>query len=357
MSLYNPWLILYVYMFRYFKYYRISALHKIIQDFQHADSAKRLRHLSLALGALVIYQLNALIYRPAEGNAETKLLEAACQHIHNGPDDLSTHPIMYERGAYFLSDVTNDGGYALPMVRPVDPDILMKLYRRGFWDDMEAEFYVAPIQNKDTNTSHPVCRKSLTRKLRTTTRFIEAVEGDDEHQLTGVTEPVESDDDQQPLTERITEFIEPAEINNHRRQRTKTKLRPAGAMESEESAESTSEESEEDDISPGEFNNIIDGIPGLSDILRQFPTDVCQLAPTPRSDEDGKWMLLDPLDKAQAKISMFQSLRVGRFFSQAQCWLMTATEWKDKVFLHYFSHKGVQPGNTRHFPSATYYMQ
>jgi len=68
-------------------------------------------------------------------------------------------------------------------------------------------------------------------------------------------------------------------------------------------------------------------------------------------------MLLDPLDKAQAKISMFQSLRVGRFFSQAQCRLMTATEWKEKVFPRYFPHKGVQPGNTRHFPSAAYYMQ
>jgi hypothetical protein len=265
---------------------------------------------------------------------------------------------MYERGAYFLSDVTNDEGYALPGVRPVDPDILTKLYRRDFWDDMEAEFYVAPIQNKDTNTSHPVYRKASTRKRKTTTRFIEATEGDyEQQQLTGFTEPVESDNDQQPLTERITEFIEPAEINNHRRQRTKTKLRPVGAMESEESEESMGEESGEDKVPPGELNKIIAGIPRLSDILHQFPTDIFQLAPTPRSDEDGQWTLLDPLDKACAKIDIFQSLCVGRFFSQAQCRLMTATEWKEKVFPRYFPHKGVQLGNTRHFPSAAYYMQ
>jgi len=72
---------------------------------------------------------------------------------------------------------------------------------------MEAEFYIAPIQNKDTNTSCPVCQ-------------------------------------------------------------TKMKLRPLGAIESEES--------KEDDISPGESNNIIDGIPGLSDILCRC----LQLAPT-----------------------------------------------------------------------------
>lgn len=65
-------------------------------NFRSTGSASRLRNPSLALGALVIYRMNALIYRPAEGKAEEKLLHSACQHVLDGAD--GTRPIMYGRG-------------------------------------------------------------------------------------------------------------------------------------------------------------------------------------------------------------------------------------------------------------------
>ncbi|KAG2062943.1 hypothetical protein BDR04DRAFT_1039491, partial [Suillus decipiens] len=64
-------------LFWYFKYYRMAALYHVVQNLRSANSAARLQHASLKLGALVAYQINSLIYRPAEGRAENILLEAS----------------------------------------------------------------------------------------------------------------------------------------------------------------------------------------------------------------------------------------------------------------------------------------
>jgi hypothetical protein len=112
---------------RLYKYYRLSALLYVVKNLQDADTPTRLDTSSLTLGAIAIYMLNALIYRPAEGRAETALLEAACQHMldENG----STYPSMYARGTYFLSDVIVGGTYNLPKTRIIDSNVLEHLYR------------------------------------------------------------------------------------------------------------------------------------------------------------------------------------------------------------------------------------
>ncbi|KAG1772225.1 hypothetical protein EV702DRAFT_976833, partial [Suillus placidus] len=64
-------------LFWYFKYYRMAALYHVVQNLQTANQAARLQPTSLQLGALIPYLINALIYRPAEGQAENVLLEAS----------------------------------------------------------------------------------------------------------------------------------------------------------------------------------------------------------------------------------------------------------------------------------------
>ncbi|KAG1789699.1 uncharacterized protein HD556DRAFT_1243345, partial [Suillus plorans] len=64
-------------LFWYFKYYRMAAIYHVVQNLRSACRAARLQPESLALGALVSYQINALTYRPAEGQAESMLLEAS----------------------------------------------------------------------------------------------------------------------------------------------------------------------------------------------------------------------------------------------------------------------------------------
>lgn len=48
---------------------------------------------------------------------------------------------MYNRGAYFLSDVLDNNGYSLPTIRTLDMDSLLILYRRDFEEDFLLEFY------------------------------------------------------------------------------------------------------------------------------------------------------------------------------------------------------------------------
>ena len=85
--------------------------------------------------------MNALIYRSAEGDAETASLEAASQHVY---DAKNFHPqSRYHRGkAYFLSDITTThGGFLLPNVRRVESDVLLALYRRGLaWRTLKRNF-------------------------------------------------------------------------------------------------------------------------------------------------------------------------------------------------------------------------
>ncbi|KAG2063846.1 hypothetical protein BDR04DRAFT_1036956, partial [Suillus decipiens] len=64
-------------LFWYFKYYRMAGLYHMVKNLQSANQDARLCHESLQLGALVAYQINALIYQPAEGRAENILLEAS----------------------------------------------------------------------------------------------------------------------------------------------------------------------------------------------------------------------------------------------------------------------------------------
>lgn len=115
------------------------ALFYVAKSLESEDIDTRLRNESLSMGAILAYQFNAIIYRPAEGRAEKVLLEAACQHIVD--ESTCSYPILYNRGCYFLSDaVKADKSYHLPTVRRIDCAVLASLYRRDSFQDIEAEF-------------------------------------------------------------------------------------------------------------------------------------------------------------------------------------------------------------------------
>ncbi|KAG2062928.1 hypothetical protein BDR04DRAFT_1123605 [Suillus decipiens] len=121
---------------------------------------------------MVAYQINALIYWPAEGRAENVLLEACYQHIPvDNADGSSTSPIIYRRGTYFLSDLVNDAGaYHLSNIRPIDTNTLLALYSRNFMEDVEVEFSDLHF------TPHSKCQRvnHLSRKQKTTYRIHES---------------------------------------------------------------------------------------------------------------------------------------------------------------------------------------
>jgi hypothetical protein len=287
----------------------MAALYHVVKNLQSANRATRLQHTSLALGALVTYQINALIYRPAEGDVELALLEASCQHVPNDTDGLSTRPIMYGRGAFFMSDIINDAGaYQLPKARLVDTRVLLKLYKRYFMEDIEVEFEEPQIPNKPkhAHTTRPP------KKRKTTHTF-------NDHDTS------DSDAD-----DRVEGSIEEPE-----------KRRSKGST------------------TPDTFRDLDSSITSeLSAIKRQFASDIFQLAPAPKAALKQPWILLDSTQRERVKIDIFQSLNVGQVFGQAQYRVMSDTEWSDSIFGRYFPAKGASTANAlQHFPFASYYRK
>ena len=234
---------------RYFKYYRVAAIYQVIKSLQSADLSLCLTNLSLSLGALIIYLLNALIYRPAEGKSELALLESACQHLPLHPDGLDARPIMYERGLYFISDIMGNGAYHLPDTRPNDSEVLEALYRRESMTDIRSE-----ITNSGMDNRHAKKRK---RKM---TAIVNSSSG---------SEDTEADLAEEGLT---------GEGNKE----------DAGQMVEEEgfsSGENAPSVGMDDTISHM-----------LSEILRQFLVDVLDLAPKPKSTSEEPWLTMNAME-------------------------------------------------------------
>lgn len=295
----------------------MAALYHVVKNLQNANRAARLQHESLKLGALVIYQINALIYRPAEGQAENILLEASCQHVPvdsmNGP---STHPIMYRRGAYFLSDVVDDdGAYRLPNGRPIDASILLTLYRRDFMEDVEVEFSDSRISNRSKypKVGYP------SRKRKTTYRICD---GDGSSGSSEEDSQVEGDDEELEL--------EIVQRNTHR------------------AATDTRSRKTTDSILSSE----------LPAIQHQFASDIFQLAPSPKLASISHWVLLNPAQRLRTKVEIFHSLDLSGIFRQVQYRVINDADWDNLVFQRYFPAKGASTAKAlQQFPSASYYRQ
>jgi hypothetical protein len=291
---------LFLYFNRYFKYYRVAALYNVIKAFAGIPKAIRLQKTSLALGAIITYQINALIYRPAAGDSEKVLLEACCQHVPNATDSHSTCPIMYRRGAYFLSDIIRNGGtYHLPDTRLVGDKDLADLYRRDDMEDIQEEF----------NALEPVGEPTMRR----------------------------------------------ARIGTRRRRKT---LEFGGASENEGGFQ----DSDEEDIAvAGILAEGSDTALELSKIRRQFAADVFQLSPLPKgstaaSVPDDHWLLLNASERTSAKIDIFQSQDISKIFRFAQYRVLDDDDWRELVFSRYFPKKGAPKAQKKqHFPSAIYY--
>jgi hypothetical protein len=274
----------------------------VIKNFQTANKARRLQIESLTLGALVIYQLNALIYRPAEGNAESALLEAARQPFPDEEHASVAHSITYRRGAYFASDIVNDGVYRLPHGRAVSEEVLLTLYRVDYLDDIEAALDDADGQMTGRKRAKTGPLATTKRRKTTYNLQVASYSGKSDAGLN------ESEDD----TTLTVKFL-------------------------------------------GNPTTAATGLSEVSDILHCLPFDILNIAPVPRSNI--RWLLLDSAQHEKTKIDIFQTLKLRRIFLQTVCRILPADEWRSKVFDLYFPPKGLSKMHIQHFPSTKYYRQ
>ncbi|KAK7675980.1 hypothetical protein QCA50_014254 [Cerrena zonata] len=101
-----------------FKYYRHVAILIVVTYMSRCRASRRREKPYLTLGAILIYMLNALHYRPARGQAEDKLVLCCCQRVADGSGESDSDeedepnqprsllvPILYKKGIYNIAGI------------------------------------------------------------------------------------------------------------------------------------------------------------------------------------------------------------------------------------------------------------
>ena len=223
--------------------------------------------------------LNALIYRPGEGRAETELLAAACQHLGANGDsggsdnEDQTEPVLYKQGLYFLSDIINDPHcYRLPDTRSVNDQVLAVLYRRSGMTEIKQSFDLLRLTGSST-----VAHKTRIHNKRGKTldiRFAQPDEGIDTAEAV--------------LLPSFNLEVQGVTI--------RPQLRMSGPDLRAEPSDSEGDD-EEGNIDAQ-----------VTRIWRQFAFDIFQVSPNRKAHTSESWILLGPAALAKVTPDIFKSL-------------------------------------------------
>ena len=124
---------------RYFKWYRLAAIHMIITNLYHSNVRDRKSDCTIGLGAMAIWMLNGLYRRPDD--RYTKLAEEACQHVPVDYDEYDPEedqdnpdlfiPLMYDAGLYFVCDIVTDASstFRLPYHKAISEAAIMAAFK------------------------------------------------------------------------------------------------------------------------------------------------------------------------------------------------------------------------------------
>lgn len=325
---------------RYFKFYRIAALYQVVKSLESAPPSVRLGVNSLMLGAITIYQINAVIYRPGEGKAEPYLLESCCQHTPGVVSGISV-PIMYKRGLYFLSDlVLKSGTYHLPDTRPVDLWVLEALYRREGMARIESEFNPAkavPLSRK----RQPVDGKSRLSQMSKKQKAFS---------VTHPSDRTDAEEAQQGLRKGRTGEISSSDSSDESSNGKEGE--PWGNEVRVEGRELAVEVVGHQASSVGVKARRIQK--DLASIKHTFAKDVLSCAPHPRGKGSG-WMLLSKTEQDSATLAVFASPDFGRVLRQVQCRKLDEENWRTLAFERYFPQQINEESPRQNFTSASYH--
>ena len=126
--------------------------------FHHLHSltaAERIWEHTLQLGAIAVYMMNALIYRPGDHSWDHPLVENCAYWVGENyqgeewnPNDEENYPMLKDRGEYFLSDLAMDDNgrvVRMPHVRLLYPAQLATVYNHSRISELQAAFGVSSL--------------------------------------------------------------------------------------------------------------------------------------------------------------------------------------------------------------------
>lgn len=343
---------------RYFKFYRMAALYHVVKSLETAPPSIRLGVNSLMLGAIVIYKINAVIYRPGDGKAEPYLLESCCQHIPGDTEGRSV-PIMYARGLYFLSDLVREGDtYHLPDTRHVDLWVLEALYRREGMASIELEFNtakIAPLSRKRRRGNGKSSLARITKKRQVLSPIYPSDNTDGEEEQRGLrndemwalSSKGSSDEDNDGQEEGEDE-----EEDEPRRYEIRVEGNElAVASGAEPVGYHAPSEGPCSDTQGAKTRRIHKT---LAKIKRTFAKDVLSCAPRPKG-QVVPWMLLSKTQQDSATLTVFSSPNFNKVLRQVQFRKLNEENWRAIAFQKYFPQQISEEHPRQNFTGADYY--
>ena len=286
-------------------------------------------HSSLTLGAILIYMLNALSYRPAEGQRETDLTHTCCWNVYeddtdsdivDSDEDEDPIPALLRCGLYFISGVRIQDGGALRMGGgdTVSRESILRLYNIRDDRDLTVAFCVKTWQHdpsaKNTRTQN---RRRVPVDVRLVASREELVAQDTPLADLGIVATV-------PHREAGPDIVALRE----------------DPMDEDEGGRQESV----DDL--------------LARIWRQFPYDLLDNAPNHRCSQQGSHLILSKKDRAEATIEVFRNTNLCRLFSRVVVKIVTPEKWEGLEFKRYFPAKGfIAPAKFQNFTRLRYFQE
>jgi hypothetical protein len=314
-----------------FKFFRLSALHYALQNFDNADPECRVWPSALIFGIFTIHQLNALLHRPEGKRPDERLLDCCSPHELSDEDfeEEGTVPIGYRHGLFYLSDLmTTDHIWRLPRTRLLDMEDLIYYFKVPDPASIKAQFNIH--QALAPKTAPRVHRTSNRRSTTMNVRY-----------LAGPQDP------QRPQPREA--FTLPAD-----RIRIQERMRPSGPDVDNEGEEFTahSDDDEPDLGNSTDINTVLQGI------WSQLPYDMISMGPNRKKASEPSHILLATADAPNATMDIFRSFDMSRVFRQIQIRRCDAETW-DLNFTRYFPSKNTpapQRGTMQGFPYMKFWQ-
>ena len=271
--------------------------------------------------------LNALNYRPAEGQRERELTELCCWNTYpddndsvivvSDDEDEQTIPMLLKYGLYFISGVTLEGTTTLRMggADTVSQECIERLYLMRRHRDLNVAFRIKAISEEGNN-------RTQNRRKEPVDVALVAERGD----LVAEDTPLSD----LGITVQPLPRAHGADIRS---------FFPANRMGQDQDRE----EERIDDL--------------VKRIWRQFPYDIFENAPNHRYSHQGSHLRLSTEQRRDATIKVFQTTDLRQLFSRVVVKILTPEKWRDLVFRRYFPEKGFkQPKHLQNFPRLRYYQ-
>jgi hypothetical protein len=307
----------------------MGAIYTALNLLEKTPASYRPMRSSLTLGAILIYMMNAINYRPAEGQAEKELTETCCWNryldddssdIVESDEDDEPSPVMLTNGLYFISGITLQQEIALRMGRGdrVSMDSIRRLYGVTNEHDLNVRFNVKTWYANPEERSRNRIRNH--RKVPVDIRHIV----DDEELKAQDRTLADQGIAMMPLPlEAGPDMTNP---NVHRMD-------------------------EDEDDEPKSIDDII------ATIWRQFPYDLFENAPNHKSNREPSHLLMTVNERSEATVEVFKNTDLRRIFSRIVVKVVSESDWENLQFKRCFPPKGFRPPTRlQNFPRMKYFQ-